>query len=410
MSHTHPAVEPPLTAEQLPDDLATLKNMILELLVSMHQPRPRPSGDAASTGKLLLASGGCTGARRTLQLPINSCSSPTFRRMRSRRVPRRPARRSPSGSAGRMVAAVCRRILPRVPKHHELTEPLSGSVLGYVAISAKRSASTPASSWITNRRRCSSSSTLSTSTPVYAVARPRQQALPAGTAGSGRAAANAGRRILVASDAAGGGRRARSHEHTQRVLVAGASADGARSPEAIDEPRRGEVPAPRDHLPRPSRRCRSLQGAALGQVLLAHLIVSASTSDHLPLYRLENIYERQGLFLPTFDVVRLAAGLWPALLRPLYDRLVVTRQDAAVAGAAHRRYTAEKTTRTRRRICSARARMWAYLGDAAHPYNVFDFTLNRRRDEPAAVPGRLPGDTCTPMRSAATTACTCPTR
>ncbi len=37
MSHTHPAVEPPLTAEQLPDDLATLKNMILELLVSMHQ-------------------------------------------------------------------------------------------------------------------------------------------------------------------------------------------------------------------------------------------------------------------------------------------------------------------------------------------------------------------------------------
>ncbi len=28
------------------------------------------------------------------------------------------------------------------------------------------------------------------------------------------------------------------------------------------------------------------------------------------------------------------------------------------------------------------ARMWAYLGDAAHPYNVFDFTLNRRRDGP----------------------------
>ncbi len=26
--------------------------------------------------------------------------------------------------------------------------------------------------------------------------------------------------------------------------------------------------------------------------------------------------------------------------------------------------------------------MWAYLGDAAHPYNVFDFTLNRRRDGP----------------------------
>jgi hypothetical protein len=28
------------------------------------------------------------------------------------------------------------------------------------------------------------------------------------------------------------------------------------------------------------------------------------------------------------------------------------------------------------------ARLWVYLGDAAHPYNVFDFTVNRRRDGP----------------------------
>ena len=26
--------------------------------------------------------------------------------------------------------------------------------------------------------------------------------------------------------------------------------------------------------------------------------------------------------------------------------------------------------------------MWVYVGDAAHPYNVFDFTLNRSRDGP----------------------------
>ena len=26
------------------------------------------------------------------------------------------------------------------------------------------------------------------------------------------------------------------------------------------------------------------------------------------------------------------------------------------------------------------ARMWVYLGDDAHPYNVFDFTLNRCHD------------------------------
>ena len=28
------------------------------------------------------------------------------------------------------------------------------------------------------------------------------------------------------------------------------------------------------------------------------------------------------------------------------------------------------------------ARLWGYLGDAAHPYNVFAFTVNRKRDGP----------------------------
>ena len=31
---------------------------------------------------------------------------------------------------------------------------------------------------------------------------------------------------------------------------------------------------------------------------------------------------------------------------------------------------------------AANARMWVYVGDDAHPYNVFDFTLNRGRDGP----------------------------
>ena len=31
---------------------------------------------------------------------------------------------------------------------------------------------------------------------------------------------------------------------------------------------------------------------------------------------------------------------------------------------------------------TANARMWVYVGDDAHPYNVFDFTLNRGRDGP----------------------------
>jgi len=30
----------------------------------------------------------------------------------------------------------------------------------------------------------------------------------------------------------------------------------------------------------------------------------------------------------------------------------------------------------------ANARMWVYVGDEAHPYNIFDFTLSRGRDGP----------------------------
>jgi hypothetical protein len=28
------------------------------------------------------------------------------------------------------------------------------------------------------------------------------------------------------------------------------------------------------------------------------------------------------------------------------------------------------------------ARMWVYIGDEQHPYNIFDFTLSRGRDGP----------------------------
>ena len=31
---------------------------------------------------------------------------------------------------------------------------------------------------------------------------------------------------------------------------------------------------------------------------------------------------------------------------------------------------------------TANARMWVYVGDQAHPYNVFNFTLDRGRDGP----------------------------
>ena len=67
------------------------------------------------------------------------------------------------------------------------------------------------------------------------------------------------------------------------------------------------------------------------------------------------------------------------LLRPLYDILVslvlqsrsLHTDDTAIKNLGHAPDATD------------RARFWVYLGDKQHPYNVFDFTLNRRRDGPA---------------------------
>ena len=111
-----------------------------------------------------------------------------------------------------------------------------------------------------------------------------------------------------------------------------------------------------------------------GPGLLAFIITS-KFSDYLPLYRLEDIFERQG-----FEISRATQSIWCGdvadLVTPLYELMGQrVRQSHVVA-----------TDDTIMPMLSAgktqSARMWVYVGDTAHPYNVFDFTLNRGRDGP----------------------------
>jgi transposase len=113
-----------------------------------------------------------------------------------------------------------------------------------------------------------------------------------------------------------------------------------------------------------------------GPGLLAHLIVSKYT-DHMPLHRLERVYERQGVFLHR-STLSDWLGACADLLRPLYDLMVrVVLQSRAL----HTDDTTVKMQELGTHLLST-ARFWVYLGDAAHPYNVFDFTVNRKRDGP----------------------------
>jgi transposase len=111
-----------------------------------------------------------------------------------------------------------------------------------------------------------------------------------------------------------------------------------------------------------------------GPGLLAY-IVTSKFADYLPLYRLEDIFERQG-----FEIARATQSIWCGdvadLVEPLYLRM------AAGVRKSHVVATDETTMPMLRPGQTHPARMWVYVGDATHPYNVFDFTLSRGRDGP----------------------------
>jgi transposase len=113
-----------------------------------------------------------------------------------------------------------------------------------------------------------------------------------------------------------------------------------------------------------------------GPGLLAHLIVSKFV-DHLPLYRLERIYERQGYLIPRSTLcdwlaacARALAPLYACLVARVLQSRVIHTDDTPVQIQDPPPETAKE------------GRLWVYLGDADHPYNVFDFTPNRKRDGP----------------------------
>lgn len=111
-----------------------------------------------------------------------------------------------------------------------------------------------------------------------------------------------------------------------------------------------------------------------GPGLLAY-VVTSKYADYLPLYRLENIFERNGL-----QIGRSTQCVWcrdvAELLEPLYRRMV--RRVLA----SHLLCTDDTVMPMLAPDKAAKARMWVYVGDEANPYNVFDFTLGRSRDGP----------------------------
>ena len=121
----------------------------------------------------------------------------------------------------------------------------------------------------------------------------------------------------------------------------------------------------------------AIPGGLPGPGLLAQVIVS-KYGDHLPLHRLEGIFERQGMRISrqTSDGWVLACA---ELCVPLH-RLMI--EVALGSQALHTDDTPVKVRDAWRKLKHT-GRFWTYVGDKRHPLTVFEYTTSRKRDGPA---------------------------
>ena len=123
--------------------------------------------------------------------------------------------------------------------------------------------------------------------------------------------------------------------------------------------------------PRPAQ---PIEKGLAGPGLLAYVITS-KLADHLPLYRLEDIFDRQGLDIArsTMCAWMLAAG---QLVKPLIDRMSQRVKQSKVIHTDDTRVPVQQQGQ-----CKS-GRIWCYLGDQDHPYIVYDYTPDRTRAGP----------------------------
>lgn len=112
-----------------------------------------------------------------------------------------------------------------------------------------------------------------------------------------------------------------------------------------------------------------------GPGLLAYLTLSKH-GDYLPLYRLEDIFSRSGILLRRSTLCGWTASV-ADLLRSLYDvmRAHVLRSHVIHTDDTGIRMLAEGQCQN--------CKFWTYVGDAANPYVVYEFSLTREGKNPS---------------------------
>jgi transposase len=114
-----------------------------------------------------------------------------------------------------------------------------------------------------------------------------------------------------------------------------------------------------------------------GPGLLAHVIVS-KMQDHLPLYRLEQIFDRIGV-----EIARSTMCAWMMqcgeLVKPLVDLMTKRIKQSKVIHTDDTRVPVQDEEVKGK--CKS-GRIWCFLGDQSNPYDVFHYTPDRTRAGP----------------------------
>ena len=113
-----------------------------------------------------------------------------------------------------------------------------------------------------------------------------------------------------------------------------------------------------------------------GPGLLAQTITS-KYGDHLPLYRLEDIFARHGVELSRATLCGWMASC-AGLLTPLFNEMVRRVLLSLVIHTDDTTVPVWDPTLPHTRT----GRFWVYVGDVRHPYVVYDYTPRRTRDGP----------------------------
>jgi transposase len=120
-----------------------------------------------------------------------------------------------------------------------------------------------------------------------------------------------------------------------------------------------------------------IKGGLAGPGLLAYVIVN-KFSDHLPLYRQQDVLNRQGIFLARSTLCDWLAQC-ADLLRPLVELMRQRVVLSLVINADETTVPVLDSTRDSTRT----GYFWAYISPGGHGFTVYDYRDSRTRDGPA---------------------------